>query len=442
MKRVKLSTMGALVLAACVGAGTARADSVAITFGGFGGGGFNYSQGSYLLGFQFQVKTPISITQLGFYDASSNGAAQTFQSAPVGVYDLTTNTLLGSATVTAADPLTGFFRYASLGNPIALNTTDTYAVVGISGTDYYTADVPASSASVVVNPPINYLNPAYCSCNVSGFGESYTLVEPGYFPAGSGYFSDFGANFQFIAASGSPTITSVSNAASGQNGVSAGTYASIYGANFCAAGFSDTWSNSIVGGQLPTQLDSVTVNIGGTPAYIVALLPGQINVLAPDLGTGSMPITVTAPAGTSAPFTVVAQAVQPAFFLWPGNAAVATHLDYSDAAKNGTFQTPTVPAEPGETIVLWGTGFGPTTPAAPGGQVVSGGPYVVDGVSVAVGGITAQVYGVALAPGMAGLYQVAIQVPANLANGDYPLIASVSGQQSPAGVILTVQVPQ
>jgi uncharacterized protein (TIGR03437 family) len=70
---------------------------------------------------------------------------------------------------------------------------------------------------------------------------------------------------------------------------------------------------------------------------------------------------------------------------------------------------------------------------------VSGGPYVVDGVTVTVGGIAAQVYGVALASGLAGLYQAAIEVPPSLANGDYPVVAAVSGQQSPTGVVLTVQ---
>jgi uncharacterized protein (TIGR03437 family) len=64
---------------------------------------------------------------------------------------------------------------------------------------------------------------------------------------------------------------------------------------------------------------------------------------------------------------------------------------------------------------------------------------VVNGVTVAVGGIAAQVDGVALASGLAGLYQVAIQVPASLANGDYPVVAGVSGLQSPTGVTLTVQ---
>jgi uncharacterized protein (TIGR03437 family) len=52
------------------------------------------------------------------------------------------------------------------------------------------------------------------------------------------------------------------------------------------------------------------------------------------------------------------------------------------------------------------------------------------------------VYGVALASGLAGLYQVAITVPASLVSADYPVIASVNGQQSPTGVILTVQASQ
>jgi hypothetical protein len=48
---------------------------------------------------------------------------------------------------------------------------------------------------------------------------------------------------------------------------------------------------------------------------------------------------------------------------------------------------------------------------------------------VTVGGFTA--YGSHSQPDWRGLYQVAIQVPASLADGDYPVIASVSGQQSP-----------
>lgn len=56
-----------------------------------------------------------------------------------------------------------------------------------------------------------------------------------------------------------------------------------------------------------------------------------------------------------------------------------------------------------------------------------------------VGGVSATVYGGALASGYAALYQVAIQVPPSLANGDYPLVATVNGISSPASALIAVQ---
>src|SRR6202012_535835 len=100
--------------------------------------------------------------------------------------------------------------------------------------------------------------------------------------------------------------------------------------------------------------------------------------------------------------------------------------------KNGAIAgLTTTPAKPGDVIILWGTGFGPTSPSAPGGiETPSTSTYnTAAAVSVTVGGKTATVYGAALAPGYAGLYQIAIQIPASLGNGDYPVIATVSGAQ-------------
>ena len=149
-------------------------------------------------------------------------------------------------------------------------------------------------------------------------------------------------------------------------------------------------------------------------------------------------VVVTTQTGSSAPLNVNVQSVAPAFFPWPANQPVATHLDFSYAAKNGTFSIPTVAAKPNEIIVLWGTGFGLTSPAAPAGQTVPPSVFAVIGVQVAVGSQTANVIGAALAPGLAGVYQVAIQVPASLADGDYPVTASVGGTQSASGAILSV----
>jgi uncharacterized protein (TIGR03437 family) len=99
-----------------------------------------------------------------------------------------------------------------------------------------------------------------------------------------------------------------------------------------------------------------------------------------------------------------------------------------------------VPAKPGDVIILWGTGFGPTTPAAPVGVQVPGDQlYKIDGVTVTIDNAPAQVFGTALSPGFAGLYQVAIQVPSTARDGDLPVVASVGGVQSPANVFITVQ---
>ena len=120
---------------------------------------------------------------------------------------------------------------------------------------------------------------------------------------------------------------------------------------------------------------------------------------------------------------------------------MATRQDYSYAVRAGTFAgATTVVAKPGEVIILWGTGFGPTMPAAPLGVSVpdSGGYPTASAPTVTVGNTAAIVYGAALAPGSAGLYQIAIQVPNTLADGDWPIRASIGGALSPTGIVLSV----
>jgi uncharacterized protein (TIGR03437 family) len=236
-----------------------------------------------------------------------------------------------------------------------------------------------------------------------------------------------------------PTVTAVANAAGGQPGVASGAYVSIYGSNFTPLPYDD-WSKSIINGKLPKQLDGISVTIGGKPAYVYAVTPGQINVQAPDVGNGPVQVVVTTGGGSSAPFATNSQLYSPAFFPWPGNQPVATHLDYSIAAKNGTFSgLTTVPAKPGEVITLWGTGFGPTTPAVPAGQepAVQARP-TQNPVTVSLGGTPVPVLGAVLSK-YAAVYQIAIQIPASMPNGEYRIVATVNGVQSPSSFSLTVQ---
>jgi hypothetical protein len=173
-----------------------------------GAKGFNCTQGSYITGFVFRANTAISVTQFGYYDSNLTGGAETFQPHVVGLYDLSTHTLLGSATVQPSDPVTGLFHYASLTSPIAINTADTYAIVGVTGTNNYTVGITTSEAPV--NAAITYLSGAGYGPSNNNATMTSTLVEPNAFDAGNifgqptptGTLCDFGPNFMFVTSSG------------------------------------------------------------------------------------------------------------------------------------------------------------------------------------------------------------------------------------------------
>lgn len=227
-----------------------------------------------------------------------------------------------------------------------------------------------------------------------------------------------------------PVVTSVVNGANFLAGIAPNTWVTIRGRNLSPR--TDVWNSYIFDNYLPTTVAGVSVTVGGRPAYVQYVSPSQINVLtAADSGIGLLEVIVTTPAGSSAPFTAVSSTYSPAFFVWPNSQAVATHTDFSWAARSGTFAgATTIAAKPGEVIILWATGFGPTSPVPPPGVLVPAGPVpfsttTLPSVSLLTTPVT--VYGAALAPGFAGLYQIAIQVPANFSDGDYPVIGTVGG---------------
>ena len=283
----------------------------------------------------------------------------------------------------------------------------------------------------------------------AGPATKATLVQPqdvAVDSVGNLYIADTSHNLIRKVSGGSsavgiPAISAngVVNGASLQPGFPTNSWVTIFGSNFTST--TDNWNNSIVDGKLPTSLNGVSVTMGGKPAYIYFVSPGQINVLAPDATPGPASVTVTTGGGTSASFTATASQYGPAFFLWPGNQVVATRQDYSYAVKAGTFSgATTVSAKPGDVLVLWGTGFGPTNPAAPVGVAVPGDKSYATASTptITINNTPAIVFGAALTPGAAGLYQIAIQVPNTLADGDWPIQASIGGVQSPPGSILSV----
>jgi uncharacterized protein (TIGR03437 family) len=60
-------------------------------------------------------------------------------------------------------------------------------------------------------------------------------------------------------------------------------------------------------------------------------------------------------------------------------------------------------------------------------------------VTVTIGNVAATVVGATIAPGNPGLYQIAVQVPASVPDGDLAIVAQAGGFQSPASTLLSVK---
>lgn len=232
-------------------------------------------------------------------------------------------------------------------------------------------------------------------------------------------------------------ITSVVNGASFQPGFASATWVSVLGTNLSQT--TRTWQNSdFANGLLPTSLSGVSVTINGLQAYVEYISPSQVNVLAPDdAAVGAVQVQVTAPQGKSNSFTAQKEPFAPGFFTIGGNYVTALHTDYTLVGKSSLIPgAVTTPAKPGETILIYGTGFGPSDPPTPCARLVTTPVALANSAQFAIGGQTASVAYAGLVG--SGLYQLNVTVP-NLPSGDAPVVVQIGGVQSQTGVFVTVQ---
>jgi uncharacterized protein (TIGR03437 family) len=218
---------------------------------------------------------------------------------------------------------------------------------------------------------------------------------------------------------------------------------SIYGANLATT--TALWT-----GNFPTTLGNASVTVNGKPGYLYYASPTQINLQAPsDTATGSVNVVVTTPSGSTTSTVTLGQ-YGPSFSLLDAThvAGIILRSNGSGAYGGGTYDIvgptgtslgyKTVAAKAGDSLVLFGVGFGPTNPvvAAAAQPPAAGAPITAiltmlmnnKTVTPAFSGLTS-----------AGLYQFNITVPAGLGTGDVPLSAMVGGVTSPSGVVVSLQ---
>ncbi len=195
-----------------------------------------------------------------------------------------------------------------------------------------------------------------------------------------------------------------------------------------------SWSGSdFTNGVGPTSLGGVTVSIGGQPAFVDYVSPGQIDALLPSNAlTGVVPVTVTNSNGTSDSFYVeVIQTepslLAPATFNISGKQYVAAfNPDGSFALPAGAVVgVPSTPATPGQTVVMYGVGFGPVSGWVTAGTLPTEQDSLTLPLVVTLGTSKAQLAYAGLAAGLTGLYQINVVVPQVATDNAVPITLSL-----------------
>jgi uncharacterized protein (TIGR03437 family) len=211
----------------------------------------------------------------------------------------------------------------------------------------------------------------------------------------------------------------------------------LYGSGLATS--TRTWSEAdVVNGRLPQALDGVSVRINNQPASVYYVSPTQINVLAPETtADGPAQVTVTNANLTSDPVSVEFRRFSPGFFQFLGENAAAVRADGAYIGPAGLIEgVTTVAARPGDSILLFGTGFGPTNPATDPAQSVTSPAPAANAVRIQIHNQQATVAFAGLVS--PGLYQFNVTVP-DLPDGDYPVTAEVSGVRTSKFVKLRIE---
>jgi len=220
--------------------------------------------------------------------------------------------------------------------------------------------------------------------------------------------------------------------------VAPGTWVEIYGSNL--APMTREWAGSdFTGNNAPTALDGVQVTIGGENAFVEYLSssPGQINAQLPsNIPTGAkLPVVVTNGTASSGSFDIMVNNTEPGLLAPSAFQIGGKQYVVALLPDGATYILPpgeiagvaSRQAHPGETITLYGIGFGGITPSIPAGEIETETNQLALGLQILFGQAPGQVTYDGLSPGFVGLYQFNVVVPAIPDSDLVPLTFNLGG---------------
>jgi uncharacterized protein (TIGR03437 family) len=185
------------------------------------------------------------------------------------------------------------------------------------------------------------------------------------------------------------------------------------------------------------------LTIGGAVVPTLAITPTQITAVLPSITATAVLIEVESGGATSNPLVASVAAASPGIFSANGTGSGQGYI----LNKDGTLNTPSNPAAPGDPITIYATGVGPLTftdgyavTASPANVFIDG--FFCDGVAAVLGPV----------PGLPGnVFQLTVYVPnpallvaynPNLQNFTFPplvgVILQMAGQSSQNGLSISI----
>ena len=206
-----------------------------------------------------------------------------------------------------------------------------------------------------------------------------------------------------------------------------GSWLEIYGSNL-AQGTREWASSDFIDGKAPTTLRGTSVTIGGRSAFVSYVSPGQVNVQVPDsLPAGQYDVVVQSSLGSSTAYKVAVDDVQPGLFAPSSLQAGGKQYVGVILADGSLASLSSSKVRPGDTVTLYGIGFGSVAPNLAAGEIVRNANSVVLPLQVFFGDTAATVTYAGLAPGTLGLYQINVVVPSVAAGDAIPLSFKLNG---------------
>jgi uncharacterized protein (TIGR03437 family) len=220
----------------------------------------------------------------------------------------------------------------------------------------------------------------------------------------------------------------------GFTSVAPGSWIEIYGSSLAVN--TRSWTSAdFAGSNAPTALDGTSVTIGGQAAFIDYISPSQVNVQVPsNVASGPQPVVVSVNGSASTPYNLTVNTQQPGLLAPPSFKAGSTQYVVALFSDGVTYALPpgTVAgvasrrAVPGDTITLYGVGFGAVVPAIPAGRIVQEANSLATPLKILFGQAPATITYQGLAPNFVGLYQVNVVVP-QVSGSDVPLTFELGG---------------